>query len=193
MPSSPVALALLIGGEIGVGLFIGTMARLLVAGLEIAGTLISFQLGLATAAIFNPLLSEQGQVASVLISITGLVLIFETDMHHLMLRGLVDSYGLFVPGALPPIGDFTESIGRMVSKSFMMAMQMAAPFLLMSTIMYVALGLVTRLMPQLQIFFIALPLQIGLGFLLLSLTFGVLMLFFLSNFNDVMRGFLAPP
>jgi flagellar biosynthesis protein FliR len=107
LPASPVALVILMGGEIGVGVFIGTMARVMIVSLETAGTLIAFQTGLAAASIFNPLLSDQGSVVSVLISVTGMVLLFETDLHHLMLRALVDSYSLFVPGALPPIGDFT--------------------------------------------------------------------------------------
>jgi flagellar biosynthetic protein FliR len=191
LPSSPVTMALLLMGEIGIGLFIGTIARCTMIALEIAGTLISFQIGLATASIFNPLLSEQGSVTSVLITVTGLVLMFETDMHHLMFRGLVDSYALFVPGALPPIGDFTEVIGRTVARTFAIGMQLSAPFLVISTLLYVALGLMSRLMPQLQIFFVALPVQIALGFLILSLTLSTLLMWFLESFADVMRMFLV--
>jgi flagellar biosynthetic protein FliR len=191
-PGSPVTLLLLLGGEIGIGLFIGTVARVTFTALEVAGTIISFQIGLATASIFNPLLSDQGSLVSVLISIAAIVLLFETDMHHLMLRATVDSYSLFVPGALPPIGDFTEMISRLVAKSFTIGMQLAAPFIVLVTVLYIALGLVTRLMPQLPIFFVALPLQIVLGFLLLVVSFTTLMMWFLDNFAGVMRGFVAP-
>ena len=191
-PGSPGLLVVLIGGEMGIGLFIGTVARIMITTLETAGTLISFQIGLATANIFNPLLSDQGSLTSVLISITGIVVLFQTDMHHLMLRALVDSYSLFVPGALPPIGDFTEMISRLFSRSFMISLQLATPFLVIGLMMYVALGLISRLMPQLQIFFLALPLQMTLGFLLLVLTFSTLLLWFLNNFAEVMRGFVAP-
>jgi flagellar biosynthetic protein FliR len=192
LPNSPVVMALLLGGEIGIGIFIGTVGRIMMITLEIAGALMSFQIGFATAAIFNPLISDQGQLISVLVTITGMVLLFQTDLHHLMLRGLVDSYTLFVPGALPPIGDFTEMISKLVARTFLIAMQITAPFLVVSTMMYIALGLISRLMPQLQIFFLALPLQITLGFLLLVLTFSTIMMWFLNNFADVMRGFLAP-
>ncbi|MEJ0067781.1 MAG: flagellar biosynthetic protein FliR [Pseudomonadota bacterium] len=185
LPASPVALILLLGSEIGVGLFIGSIGRIMITGLETAGTLVSFQIGLSTASVFNPLISDQSQLTSVLISIVGMVLLFETDLHHMMLRAMVDSYTLFTPGALPPIGDFTETITRLVSRSFLIAMQIAAPFLVVSTMMYLALGLTSRLMPQLQIFFLALPLQIGLGFLLLTMTISSIMLWFLNNFSDV--------
>jgi flagellar biosynthetic protein FliR len=192
LPASPLTLTLLIGGEVGIGIFIGTAGRIMITALEVAGTLISFQIGLATASIFNPLVSDTGQLTSVLISIAGMVLLFETDLHHLMLRALVDSYTLFQPGALPPIGDFTETISHLVSRSFLISLQIAAPFLVVSTMMYLALGLTSRLMPQLQIFFLALPLQIVLGFLILVLTFGTIMLWFLNNFADVMRMFTVP-
>jgi flagellar biosynthesis protein FliR len=192
LPSQPLAMLVLLGGEIGIGLFIGTVVRCTMTALEVAGTLISFQVGLATASIFNPLLSDQGSVISVLISVTGVVLLFETDLHHLMLRALIDSYTLFVPGHLPPLGDFTEVVSRTVTRSFAIAMQLSAPFLVILTLLYIALGLMSRLMPQLQIFFVALPLQIGIGFLILSLTFSTLMLWFLENLSDVVRMFIAP-
>jgi flagellar biosynthesis protein FliR len=84
-------------------------------------------------------------------------------------------------------------ISHLVSRSFTIALQLAAPFLVVSLMLYVALALISRLMPQLQVFFIALPLQIVLGFMLLMLTFSTLMLWFLNNFADVMRGFTASP
>ncbi len=191
-PSNFGTMLLLLGGEIGIGLFIGTIARLMMTALEIAGTLIAFQIGLSTASIFNPLLSEQGSIISVLISITGMVVMFETDLHVLLLRGLVDSYTLFVPGQLPPIGDFTEMVSRVAARSFGLALQLSMPFIIVSVMLYVALGLASRLMPQLQVFFVALPLQIVLGFLVLILTFGTLLSWFMQNFADVIHTFLAP-
>lgn len=192
LPSSPVLMALLLGGEIGVGIFIGTVGRMLMTALETAGTLISFQMGLASASIFNPLVAEQGSLPGLLLAMLGIVLFFETDMHHLTLRAIVDSYSLFVPGALPPIGDFTEMITRMVSRSFRIAMQLSAPFLLINTLLYVALGLLARLMPQLQVFFVALPVQLILGFLLIVTTLSTAMLWFFDSFGEVFRGFLVP-
>jgi len=191
LPADLDRFVMVLATEIGIGLFFGTVVRCTMIALEIAGTVISFQIGLATASIFNPLLSDQGSVTSVLITITGLVLMFQTDLHHLMLRALIDSYTLFSPGNLPPIGDFTEVVSRTVTRSFAIGMQLSAPFLVILTLMYVALGLMSRLMPQLQIFFVALPLQIGLGFLILLLTFSTLMLWFLENFGDVLRMFVG--
>lgn len=193
LPSSLLTMLALIGGEIGIGLFIGTIIRCTMIALEIAGTLISFQVGLQTASIFNPLLSEQSSVTGVLISIAGLVLMFQTDMHHVMLRAVIDSYTLFVPGALPPLGDFTEAVTRTISKTFTLGMQLSAPFLVIALLLNIALGLMSRLMPQLQIFFVALPLQIGLGFMTLVLVLSTILLWWLQNFGEALQMFLAPP
>jgi len=190
LPSSPLSMLLLLGGEIGIGLFFDRVVRCTMIALEIAGTVISFQIGLATASIFNPLLSDQGSVTSVLITITGLVLMFQTDMHHLMLRALIDSYTLFSPGNLPTIGDFTEVVRRTVPRSFAIGMQLSAPFLVILTLMYVALGLMSRLMPQLQIFFLAMPINILCGFLIMMLLLGSIMTVFLTYYSDTMAAFL---
>ena len=191
LPATVGAMALLLGGEIGIGLFIGTVGRVALTSLETAGTLISFQTGLASASIFNPLLSDQGSLVSVLISVVGLVLIFETDLHHLMLRATVDSYSLFVPGALPPIGDFSEMISRLVARSFVIAMQLAAPFLVLSTMIYIALALISRLMPTLQVFFVAMPAQVLVGLALLAVTLSSLMIWFLDSYERQIAPFLG--
>lgn len=192
LPGNPINLALLLMGEIGIGLFIGTMARLLLSALEIAGMVIALQIGLASAVIFNPLLNEQGSLTGIFLMLLGITLLFEVDAHHLMLRGVFDSYTLFVPNALPPIGDFTELLTRLVGQSFKIGLQMAAPFLLVMTMLYIALALVSRLMPQLQIFFLALPLQLLIGILLLGATVSSIMLLFLDTFAATFRGLLRP-
>src|SRR5262249_60658683 len=90
----------------------------------------------------------------------GVLLIFLTDFHHQLLRAAVDSYSLFTPGALPPIGDLTEIVTHLVAGSFPLAIEMAPPFIVLGTIFFVALGLVARMVPHLQVLFIAQPLQI---------------------------------
>jgi flagellar biosynthetic protein FliR len=192
LPASPLDLTLLLLGEIAIGVFLGLLMRILMAALETLGMIISFQIGLATAMIFNPLIAEQGSVLGVFLVVMGVVLLFQVDLHHVMLRAALDSYSLFVPGRLPPVGDFTEVMVKTIGGSFKLAMQLAGPYLLLTTLMYVALGLLARLMPQLQVFFVALPLQLALGFLLLALTLTVTYTVFLERFDTTIRGYLAP-
>lgn len=190
VPASPLLLVVLVGGEILVGLFFGLVARLLLSALEIAGTIISMQASLANAFVFNPAMASQGTLLGAFLTMLGLLLIFLTDLHHLMLLAIADSYSVFPPGALPPIGDMAEAVTRLVAHSFRIGLQLSAPFLVIGITFYLGLGLLSRLMPQIQIFFIAMPLQIAAGLVVTVLTVSAIMLFWLARFQDGLIGFL---
>jgi len=191
MPSQVGPLFLLIGGEILVGVFIGTVARLMIAALATAGTVIAFVSGLASALAFNPLLSDQGTLPSAFLTLLGLLLVFATNMHHLMLRAVFGSYTLFVPGSAPDSGDMAMYVGRTVADSFTLGIQLAAPFLVISLVFYVMMGLLARLMPQMQVFFVAIPLQILLSFFILSGVLTGMMLWFLIQFSTRLSNFMS--
>src|SRR5262249_26460929 len=115
LPESPADLALVVGGEIAVGLFFGTLARTMLSALETAGMIISFQVGLSAAQIFNPTVAAQSAVFGAFLTVLGVLAIFLTDTHHLLLRGLVGSYGLFPPGVLPAVEDLSNTLARLVA------------------------------------------------------------------------------
>lgn len=190
LPDNLIEMFLLLGGEIVIGLFIGALTRLLVSSLQIAGTIIGFQTSLANAMVFDPINAQQGSVIAAYLNIVGVFLLFITDLHHLMLLALTDSYTLFVPGVAPPIGDVSETAVRFLARSFGLGMQIAAPFMVVAMLFYISLGLLARLMPQVQIFFIAMPLQIMLGFFVMSLTISAAMFWFLESFETGMHGLL---
>jgi flagellar biosynthetic protein FliR len=186
---SPIGLLVLVGGEVIIGLFLGLTARLALAAIQTAGMIIGLQTSLANAFAYDPTTAQQNAVVGAWLSTVALVLIFVTDLHHLMLRGLVESYGVFRPAEPPPIGDLTSLIVRLVSSSFLLGIQIAAPFMAFGFIFFLALGLIARLMPQVQIFFVAMPLQIVIGFIALGATVGVGMVMFLSRFESVLSTF----
>lgn len=182
IPPSVAQLVLILGGEIVIGVFIGTLARVLLATLQIAGQVVSIQTGLSNAQIFNPMEASQDSIPSSFYSILGVLLIFLTNLHHMMLHGLVDSYAVFVPGHLPPVEDLSQTIARAVAGSFRLAIEMAAPFIVLGTVFFVGLGLIARLVPQLQVLFITQPLQIMGGLLLMGLIAATGMGWFLQGF-----------
>ncbi len=188
LPASPWRLLLLLGGEIGVGVFIGSLARVIFAALQTAGQVVAFQTSLANALIFDPTAAQQGALVGAFLSTFGVVLIFVTNLHHLMLGAVVDSYQVFVPGEMPPVGDFSDAMARAVARSFLLAIQISAPFIVVGLIFYLGLGLLARLMPQVQVFFVAMPLQILLGMVVLLLTFSAAMMWFLDGFQGVLTG-----
>ncbi len=119
-----------------------------------------------------------------------MTLLFVTNMHHLMLVALVDSYQLFVPGGGFPVGDFSEIAAQFVARSFRIGLQIAMPVVVVGVMIYIAMGLMARLMPQIQVFFIALPLQMLVAFTILALTIGAGMLLFLNHFENAIRDIL---
>ncbi len=188
MPDTPVALALLLLGESAVGLFLGSVARIFFAALQTAGTFTAYLSSFANALVQDPVADQQSSTIAGFFTALGLILVFVTDVHHLMLRAIVDSYGLFEPGVPPPLDDFCGFIARTVADSFALGVQLAAPFLIVSLVYNVGMGLLGRLMPQLQVFFFGLPLQVGLQLWVMMLTITGMMLVFLGQFAGAIAG-----
>lgn len=190
-PPHPLAAFLMIGTEIGVGMFLGGAARLILASLHVAGTTIAFQAGLGYAQVFDPGQGVQGVLVATFLSLLGVTLVFATDMHLMLLRATFDSYTLFPAAGLPPIADFAQLATDTVAGSFRLGVQLAAPFLFYGLAFNVGLGLVARLMPALPVFFIAVPAQIMLAFALFALMLSAASIAFLNSFEEGMSPFLA--
>lgn len=193
VPNDVPTLFLVILSEILTGLFLGGLSRILISAIHIAGFIIAYQSGLS-AAITVGLGQLQSQETAMgnLLSFTTVVLIFVTNTHHLMLSGLADSYSLFAPGQLPAISDFASHATRMMSAAFTTAMQLAAPSIVVGTIMNLGAGILSRLMPNFQIFFIMIAPQLLTSFLLLMVTISSIMLWYLDSFQQSLATFLAP-
>ena len=183
LPATPLGLLMLILGELVVGVLIGAAARLMMSALHVAGTVIAFQSSLGFALFIDPTQGTQGALIAAFLSLLGLVLIFATGLHMMMIRALADSYVLFTPGQLPPVGDFAALAVRYVSSSFRIGIQIAAPFIVFGLIFYIGLGILARLLPQIQIFFIAIPLQIFLALTIFGLILAPMMIWFLEHFE----------
>ena len=188
LPSDGGSLFLLIAVESLIGLSIGVAARLLLTSLNVAGNVIAIQTGLGFAISVDPTQGAQGAIVSTFLVTLGIVMIFITGTHALLFAGIVRSYDLFPPGAAAPAGDFLELIVRFVSASFLLGIELSVPFLVLSLVFYAGLGVVSKLMPQFQIFFISMPLSILAGFGLLMLLVGLMMQIFLDRFADSFSG-----
>lgn len=188
-PSSPIALGVMIAEEVAAGVLIGTMASIIMSALSVAGSLIATQTGLSMAQLLNPTMGDQEPVLGNFLSLLGGVLIFATNMHHLAIAAIQGSYAMIPPGAALPAGDMAELAVRLVSGSFALGVQLAAPFLLFGFAVNASIGLLARLMPQLQVFFIAMPINILAGFLLLMLLVGMIMTTFLNYYGTQLGSF----
>ena len=177
--------------EMVVGFFIGTITRIFLAALDTGGMLIGMQLGLGNAMVFNPQMASQGSIIGAFLSVAGSVLIFATDLHHMLIFGMVDSYKSFPAGEVPMVDGMAQTITQAVSQSFAIGFYMAAPFIVVSLFLYIAMGVLGRLMPQIQVFILALPLQIALGTLVFFASFSTLMLYWLTQYDDAIQLFFT--
>jgi len=181
-------------GEFIIGAFIGVISRIFMAALDTAGMLISTQMSLANSQIFNPTFATQGSIMGSFMSITGALLLFVTGLHHVLLAALVDSYQTFPPGQMSASfsGDMASAVSNAISKSFLIGFQMSMPFIVSTTMIYVAMGILARLMPQLQVFMLSIPLQITLGLITFMLAGGAAMLFWLGHYQSALTIFQMP-
>jgi len=191
VPTSPLALTIMVAGEMVVGLFFGFLARFLVAVMHTVGLIISYQSSLAAATMFDVSQATQGSVIGNFLSIIAVLLMFVTNMHHLMLQGLVDSYTIFVPGQMPPLGDMADSITRLVSDVFNVGVKLASPLIAAGLIFYLAAGVLARLMPNMQVFFVIIPIQIQISFWVLMTTLSGMLLWYLDFVEARLTSFLG--
>lgn len=178
----------LIFGEVLFGAFLGLLARVLMSALNVAGQIIAFQIGLSLAQIFDPTQELQGAIVGGFLAVFGTTMIFVTDLHHLLLMALQDSYELFRPGVMPAFEDMADAMVQVLSQAFSLGFRLASPFILFGLVFYIGAGVLNRLMPQAQVFFMLLPANLGLGIMLLMLTVGAIMAVFLGNFERFVTG-----
>ncbi len=190
VPATATGLAILVAQESTVGLLVGAMARIIMSGLHVAGYLIATQTGLAYAQTLDPTQGEQGAVVGNFLSLLGTLMVFLTNLHHLAIGAIAGSYRLMPPGARLPMDDMAQLTINLVSGSFALGFQLAAPFLVFGFAVYAGLGLLARLMPQLQIFFVAVPINIVCGFLIFLAMLGAMMTIFLNFYATQMAVFL---
>ncbi len=182
IPATGLAAVFAIGREVVIGLMLGSLVRILASALQTTGQIIAIQTGLASASLFDPTQGEQGAVIGRFLTMAGVVAIFASDLHLAMLRALADSYVVLAPGTIPPIGIVSETAVDWIADAFMLATKLAAPLLVGGLGFFLGLGLLSRLMPQIQIFFVIMPLQIGLGLWLFLLAFSATIFWYLDFF-----------
>jgi flagellar biosynthetic protein FliR len=188
MPTSIPSLVLLILQETLIGIFFGAIAAILITSTHSAGNFISMMSGLATAQYFDPAQGGQTTAIGRFLLLVVLTVLFSLDMHHLMIEGIFQSFAVFPPDGAVSVGDLNQHIARTVSDSFMVAFKLASPFIVGGILIYLASGILSRLMPTMQVFFVLLPVQIILSFALLLIMLLPITIWLMSYFENGIMG-----
>ncbi|MCE3256679.1 MAG: Flagellar biosynthesis protein FliR, partial [Nitrobacter vulgaris] len=184
---SVAPLAVLLVHEIIIGVVLGATARVTLAALHVAGSIIAQQLGLGFVTSVDPTQGQQGALMGNFLTLLGIALLFATDTHYLVIAALNDSYKIFSPGELMPSGDVAALATRAFAGAFKIGLQLSAPFLVFGLVFNIGLGVLARLMPQMQVYFVGVPLSILIGFMIFAAVLASMMGTYMDYLVGVMQ------
>ena len=184
--NSTVQAVLLLSCEATYGLALGAIASVLFATVKLAGRIIEDQMGLTMAEILDPLSEEQGQPLASLLEMIFVIAFLAANGHHLLIRVIQHSYELFPAGKIPTMAALAGNMLEATSMMLIAGLRLAAPMLAAMLVLLVALAILARIVPEMDIFFISFPLRIVLGLVML-----VLFVPFLDGFVGEMAQLMA--
>ena len=187
VPTDVSGVVSLLLGEVLIGLALGLCARFVMACLQSAGTIVAQTMGLGFAMTVDPTGGMQNPSIGNLLTMLGITLVLTSDLHHIAIAAIHESYRMLPPGDLPAMGDVLSLAVRAVSQGFSLAVQISAPFIVFGLLFNLGLGVLARMMPQLQVFFLAVPASILGGMLVLLAVVGVMMSVFINQLGDFLR------
>ncbi len=170
LPLQVMPLLLVLTKEVLIGMCIGFVAALVFAGVELGGTLVGMQMGLAFVTTIDPQTREQASLIGQTQQLVALLLFLAIDGHHFLLRALAYSFESvpLLGGTLE--GGAVEKVVRMASAIFSAGVRIGAPGIVALLLTSVALGVLARTVPQMNVFLAALPANIAIGLLVLALS-----------------------
>ncbi len=186
MPPVPTTLMGLIGASLKealIGFAFGSLIKLISSGLQVAGNVISFQAGLSFAQTADPSTGRADSVFSSFMMMLGTVMILTLDLHHLIFAAMYDSYIMFPPQSTFVIAPFSESALQIVAGAFKIGVQLSTPFIVFGLVFFLGIGILSRLIPQIQVFFIAMPANIYIGILLFVLLLSAMMNWYFNYYE----------
>lgn len=187
LPTGVWGLVALILHEIAIGLIIGVIARIAVSGTQVAGSIIASSSGLSVAVAADPVNGGvQGALIGAFLSMLGIALIFATDLHHVAISAIHDSYMIFKVSDPLMFGDAASTIVEAVAGAFVVGVQMSAPFIVFGLVFNLGMGILSRLMPQLQVFFLAMPATVAVGLILMALLLTMMTGLYLMHYEGVL-------
>lgn len=182
-PQTVIGIGLLVGQEALLGFILGFMGRLIFTAVEFGGTIIGYQMGFAAANVFDPQNQRQISLMSQFQSVFAILLFLAFDAHHLFLRAIVHSYRLLPPGNLSISGGGVPFLMDLTGNMFILAVRFSAPVLALLLLSGLVLGIMARVFPQLNVFMLSFPINIGMALLVIGLTFQMVSTLLGREFN----------
>lgn len=170
MPTDAFSLALLALSEVMIGLTLAFISQIIFAAVEFSGQIIGMQMGLTISSILDPSQGTQTQIMSVIQTLFATLLFLSLNIHHLFIRAIMDSFKVIPMGGWHINGELINFLVIRTADIFIIGIRLAAPVMVALLLTTIALGIMARAFPQMNIFMISMPLNIGLGLVVLGMT-----------------------
>jgi flagellar biosynthesis protein FliR len=157
----------MVGGEFVIGLILGLTLQFVFEGVQLAGQIMGFQVGYSLASLIDPLTDVETPVLSNFYQAVALLIFFQLDVHHWMLRGLAKSFTYCPPGTVVVTPAVSAELWRAAGGMLIVAIQIAIPALLATMLVDVALGLLGKASPQLPVMYVSISLKSVVAFLVM--------------------------
>jgi len=189
LPGTIPEVVLLIAAEVAFGLTLGYSVSLVFAGVQIGGMLMGYQMGFAVANVLDPVSNEQVSIIGQFLFLFALLYFLAMDAHHILLKGIADSF------LIAPVGSFSVDQGSVAwlvgifARMFWLGLRISMPVVGAIFLVDVALGIVAKTVPQMNVFIVGLPLKSLLGMFILAITFPFFALVMRYDFANLAEGF----
>ncbi len=180
-----ITFLLLMISEVLLGGMIGLIARMIFTAVEYGGTVIGYQMGFAAANIFDPQNERQLALISQFQNVFAILIFLAIDGHHIFLQVAVESYTLLPPGVFNISGEAIPYLLTLSTRIFFLGMQFSAPILVVLLLSGLILGILARVFPQLNVFLLSFPLNIGISFTVIGLTLPLVTILLRREFDDL--------
>lgn len=186
---TPVSMGILMANEVIIGAMLGFVSRLIFTAVEFGGTVVGYQMGFAAANVYDPQNQRQVSLMSQFQNVFAILVFLAVDGHHIFMRTLVDSFELLPPGFIDLSGFAVPYIVELVSNMFVLAVRFSAPVLAVLLLSGLILGIMSRVFPQLNVFLLSFPINIGLALIIIGLTMTVVVSLLHNEFNALPERF----
>ncbi len=174
IPESMFGFAVLIAGEILVGVLMGLVILILIFALELVGHMVGFQMAFSMARAVDSTTETQTNVIGVILIMVGTMLMLALGGDHYLLYSIKESFALIAPGHIVVTRDLINELSKMTVNSFVLGFKMSSPAIVVLLSIDITLGIIGKTASKMQIFFVGLPLKISLGLFIVTIILGFL-------------------
>ncbi len=178
LPAHPLGIMVMMLGELVLGLILGMLVTFIFAAVQTGGQIIGFQMGFAMVNVVNPETGSSEAVTAHFLYMIAILTFLSLNGHLYVLRALTLSFDLVPPGGLFISDTLMHNVMGFSKEMFVLAVRIAAPVMAALFLVDLALALVGRAAPQMNILMLGFPLKISVGFFFLSIVFSMLALYF---------------